>query len=260
MFTIPDPLRVAEGTYLVRPLIEQPPDVGGGPRSLHVNSLIIVGAEPVLVDTGAATVRDEWLEQTFALVDPCDVRWIFLSHADPDHVGNLPAALELCPSATVVTTWPSHHHVGAALGLPAERRRHLAHGEVLELADRRLVAVRPPVFDAPTTCGLYDASTGVYWSADAFGAAVPDLVDDVGDLQPDEWLQAADEYAVALSPWTAVADQSRYDGWVDGVASLSPSVIASAHGPLVLGTAVDVAIQQTRCLPRRGDSPLHPVG
>ena len=33
------------------------------------------------------------------------MRWIFLSHDDVDHVGNLAVLLELCPRATVLTSW-----------------------------------------------------------------------------------------------------------------------------------------------------------
>src|SRR5262249_56048758 len=34
-----------------------------------------------------------------------DVRWIFLSHDDRDHSGNLMQVLDRCPNATLVTTF-----------------------------------------------------------------------------------------------------------------------------------------------------------
>jgi flavorubredoxin len=180
MFTVPDPIRIAAGTYLVRPLVQLP----GTSFSLHVNSLVIQGAEPVIVDTGAAGFRDDWIEQVFGLVDPQDVRWIFLSNNDRDHTGNVSAAVETCPRATVVTSQLSGGRLGNQLGVPPDRRICIGDGETLDLADRRLVAVRPPTFACPTTRGLYDSATGVYWSSDAFGTPVPDAVDSVADLSP----------------------------------------------------------------------------
>ena len=41
-------------------------------------------------------------EQVFGLVDPEDVRWVFLSHDDGDHTGALHDVLDLCPNATLV--------------------------------------------------------------------------------------------------------------------------------------------------------------
>ena len=40
---------------------------------------------------GHAGEPKQWMEDAFALVEPTDVRWIFLSHDDVDHSGNLDA-------------------------------------------------------------------------------------------------------------------------------------------------------------------------
>jgi hypothetical protein len=104
-----DPYRIATDTWII------PQIVPAGPGVLaSVNSMVIAGAEPVLVDTGCAVNRDGWLDQAFSIVDPADVRWVFISHADRDHIGNLDAVLAACPQATVITTasalptcWPT---------------------------------------------------------------------------------------------------------------------------------------------------------
>src|SRR5690349_5837651 len=86
--------RIERDTYLV----QQVPATS----SLLVNSLVITGREPVIVDTGASGTGTQWLEELFAVVDPDDVRWIFVSHEDADHIGNLSALLTACPGAMVV--------------------------------------------------------------------------------------------------------------------------------------------------------------
>ena len=65
--------------------------------------------------------------------------------------------------------------------LPLERMRWVNPGESFDAGDRRLVAVRPPIFDAPTTRGLFDAKTGVYWAVDTFASLLPGHVTEVDD-------------------------------------------------------------------------------
>ena len=96
------------------------------------------------------------------------MKWIYLSHDDVDHTGNLTTVLEMCQNATLVTNWFSVERMAADTILPLDRMRWVNDGESFSVGDRTLTAVLPPVFDSPTTRGLYDAKTGVYWAADAF--------------------------------------------------------------------------------------------
>ena len=63
----------------------------GQPLFIYLNSMVILGKETMIVDTDTGTVanRDQWLKDVFSLVEPNDVRWIFLSHDDIDHSGKL---------------------------------------------------------------------------------------------------------------------------------------------------------------------------
>ena len=80
-------------------MIHQVQHALGEPLDIYINSMVILGAEPVIVDTGTPANRTQWLEDVFSLVEPEDVRWIFLSHDDVDHTGNLDEALAACPNA-----------------------------------------------------------------------------------------------------------------------------------------------------------------
>ncbi len=137
----------------------------GAPLSVYLNSMVIAGPEPAIVDTGSANNRDGWLEDVFTIVDPVDVRWILLSHDDSDHTGNLAAAMEACPNATLVCSWAIVERFSNAFGFPLERCRWLNDGEALDIGDRRIRAVRPPVYDSPATRGFLDERTGVYWAS-----------------------------------------------------------------------------------------------
>src|SRR5579871_2268940 len=171
-----DPYRVAAGTWVVPQLLETEPGMLAA-----VNSMVIAAAEPVIVDTGTAVNRDRWLEQVFAIVDPADVRWVFLSHADRDHIGNLGPVLEMCPHAVVVTTMWGVRHMLADGAPPLTRMRWVNDGERFPAGDRVLHAVRPPVWDNTNTRGLYDPVTEVFWAADCFASMLSAPVTDAAD-------------------------------------------------------------------------------
>lgn len=138
---------------------------------LACNAFVIHAREPVLVDTGVAAGRDSFLAALRQTLDPAELRWIWITHMDQDYIGNLADVLALAPRARVVTNFLGMAKMGL-LGLPAERAYLVNPGQALDAGDRRLLALRPPVFDAPETMALFDARTRVLYSADAFGAVL----------------------------------------------------------------------------------------
>lgn len=232
------PYRVAEGTYVVPQLMEAPP-VG----LFYLNSLVIQGREPVLVDTGTLINRERWLEQVFSIVEPADVRWVFLSHDDPDHTGNLLPVLEACPNAMLVTTWFGVGRMLDHYEIPMDRVRFVRDGDSFVAGDRALTALRPPLFDNPTTRGLFDATTGVYWASDAFAMSVPHPVEDLGALDPDYVEDALLLGARLISPWHAWLDAAKWNAHVQRVRTLPIETIASCHAPAIGGRDIERAFQ-----------------
>lgn len=84
---------------------------------LPVNAFLIHAAEPVLVDTGLAAQRESFLQALGGVIDPADLRWIWVTHMDADHIGNLQAVLDAAPEARLVTTYLGMGKAGL-LGLP----------------------------------------------------------------------------------------------------------------------------------------------
>lgn len=243
---------IAPDTHLVRQAFGE----GLLPQALQLNSLVVTGAEPVIVDTGVGLTLEPWSEAVFSLVDPADVRWVFVSHDDADHTGGLAMLLERCPQATIVTNAFMVERMGAELGLPLPRLRWANHGDTFDAGDRRFVAFLPPVFDSPTTRGLFDTATGVYWAADAFGAGLPTVVDDAGDLDRDLFRQAFRDFQRLVSPWHRWLDEARYHAHLDELAALGPTVVASCHGVALRGEVLTEAFALLRGLPTEETLPL----
>lgn len=248
------PVQVASETFV----IQQVQPALGQPLFVYINSMVIRGKEPVIVDTGTPANREQWLKDAFALVEPEDVRWIFLSHDDVDHTGNLEQVMEACPNATLVCNWAMIERHTNCFNFPIDRCRWVMHGESLDVGDRTLHAVRPPVFDSPTTRGLFDPTTGVYWAVDTFATPLPDPQLAIADLDPDFWNEGMWLFALgAVSPWLTLLDPEKYGHYVDQVQNLDIKTIAACHTPVIEGAYIEKAFARIRELPTI-DPPMLP--
>jgi flavorubredoxin len=241
------PLKVTEDTYLIRNMFGE----GTAPVAVYVNSLVILGREPVIVDTGTVNNRRQWLEDVFSLVDPKDVRWIYISHDDHDHVGNLGQVLEMCPNATLVSNWFQVERLAGDFSLPLNRMRWVDDGQAFDAGDRLLVAIRPPVFDSPTTRGLYDSKSRVYWASDSFAAPVLSAVENTAEIEHDFWAQGFTMFHSAISPWHTMLDAVKYNKHIDRVAELDLSAVVGAHAPITTGERIEEGFKLLRDLPNQ---------
>jgi flavorubredoxin len=235
---------------VIAPEIFLIPNLAPGPDGLYlpVNSMVIRGREPVIVDTGAPVHRALWLDKVFAVVEPQDVRWIFLSHDDGDHTGALFDVLERCPRATLVTNFFSVERLALEKpALPLARMRWIEPGGSFDAGDRVLKLFRPPVFDGPTSRGLFDPKSGAMWMVDSFPCFTPGSLD--ADEMPQDLLsQVMPALSSAISPWHAWLDSAAYLRHVDAVEALGARTVASAHGPVLRGERLDDAFDRLRAL------------
>jgi flavorubredoxin len=246
------PTEVAPGTYV----IHEVQHALGQPLSVYINSAVILAEQPVLVDTGSRRNQRNWLEDTFNLVDPQSVGWVFISHEDADHVGNLDEVMAACPNANLVCSWALTERHTNAFDFPLERCRWMDDGITFDVGDRQMVVLRPPLYDSPTTRGLLDTKTGVYWAADTFATPVPggegaeNLARDVAELDAEFWTHGMTMFAFnALAPWLRLVDQERFEAEVERFSHFEISTIISANSPTITGSKVAEALTTLRELP-----------
>ena len=129
-------MRIGPDTHLLREVGE----VQSAGLWACINSMVITGAEPVIVATGAD--RSERLEDVFGVVEPTDVRWVSLSLDDLDHAGALAEVMKACPHAVVVAGRAGLLRHADTSTLPLVRCRWVDDGESFEAGDRRLLSVQ----------------------------------------------------------------------------------------------------------------------
>ena len=181
---------------------------------LDVNSFVVQASEPVVIDTG-------------------------LGLPDRDHTGGIFTMLEAAPRARVVTTYLGVGIMSTERPLPLDRVYLLNPGQSLDVGDRTLTGFRPPLFDSPTTVGVYDDRSRICFSSDCFGAPMPtpELAgsSEIGDI-PKEVLHAGQlVWATVDSPWVHTVNESRWYETFQPLRSMDPYAILSTHLPPAIG-------------------------
>jgi flavorubredoxin len=208
--------------------------------NLPVNSYLIRGEEPALIDTGITPEVPEFDVALRDLIDPNDIRWIFVTHADRDHVGALARLLTEAPNATVVTNIGTFGIMSVGSEpIPPERAFLVRDGSTHDIGDRTLRAVRPPTFDSPATLAFFDPKQNILFSSDCFGApfTTPEaaLADDVATI-PEEDLESAQLLWGSLdSPWAHFVEEPRFADNLERFLQDRPDKVLSTHLPPIHG-------------------------
>jgi len=216
---------------------------------IPVNAFVLHAAEPVLVDTGPIVERDDFLAALRSVIDPSELRWIWLTHTDFDHIGALHALLEENPQLRVITTFVAVGIMSLIAPLPMDRIYLLNPGQTIDVGDRTLTAFKPPAFDNPVTTGFYDQQSGVLFSSDCFGAMLDAVPENAADLTDDELSRGQVFWATVDSPWLHKVDRAAQAKELDAIRALHPNMILSSHLPAAGGDMTERLLASLAAVP-----------
>jgi glyoxylase-like metal-dependent hydrolase (beta-lactamase superfamily II) len=223
-----------------------------GSGVIPMNAFVIDSAEPVLVDAGAGALGDQFMAALESVVRPGDLQWIWLTHEDRDHTGSLMRVLEVAPRARVLTTFMAVGRMLPEHPFPLDRLRLVNPGETVNVGDRNLRALRPPLFDSPATVGLLDDRTGALFSSDCFGAPLPTpelaTASRADEIPPDVLAPAQLAWASVDSSWVTMADPVVLGRAFDELRRLQPRTVLSSHLPPIQ-SCLDRAADTLRSAP-----------
>src|SRR5438067_1469416 len=100
-------------------LIEQHLPVDDSTRM--VNALVIQARRPVLIDTCYPVLGRDFVSDLSSILNPAEIAFVGITHADPDHTGALVALLALAPDAKVLTNEMGRAKLMGDFGLVQER-------------------------------------------------------------------------------------------------------------------------------------------
>lgn len=211
-------------------------DYEGEPIHSHMCSYLIVGSDrSLLVDTGhpahAAAVQDT-LES--ALGDrPLD--YVFPTHSEMPHAGNLPRWLAKYPGLRVVGDVRDYH-----LFYPEFEGRfdQYAIGDRIDLGDREFIFLEAIWRDLPSTLWGYDTSSESLFVADGFAYTHHHVSGQCAmtseERPPPDHRQTAFINERALF-WTRYVDVEESFGRIDAMFAKHPTrMVAPAHGGVIV--------------------------
>ena len=216
---------------------------------LPINAYLLMAEEPVLIDSGVAIDGDEFMDAVSSIIDLEQLRWVWLTHDDADHTGNIQRIMEAAPNAKLVT------HAFAALRMstwwpvPMERVHAIRAGDEIRLGDRTLTAIAPPLFDNPMSLGVLDRYSGALFTVDAFGALLPEPTRDASDVSPEALAGGMIGWATSDSPWAHITDEAEFGQVLDRVRQIQPRRIFSSHLPAASGTALEEFLRVLQQVP-----------
>lgn len=216
---------------------------------LPINAYVLLAQEPVLIDTGIGVDGDQFIDALSSIVDPAALRWVWLTHDDADHTGNIQRVFALAPQARLVTNAFNAMRMSTWWQVPLERVHAIRAGDRVAVGDRTLRAVAPPLFDNPLSTGFIDEATGALFSVDSFGAFLPEATEDAGQVPKDALSGGMQAWAKSDSPWAHLLDRQRFGQVLDGVRRLEPSTILSSHLPAASGTSLEHFLEVLQSVP-----------
>lgn len=220
------PYDVGDGITVIPTYLPVP-----GMGILPSHAFLLDGPEPMLVDAGPGGALDGFQAALAAVIDPAQLRWLWLTHTDPDHVGSLAWLLEVAPQLRVVTTFLAVGKLGLQMAVPMDRLLWLNPGEGAVLNGRRLEAVRPPSFDAPETVAFHDHTSSTFFAADSFGALLQRSALDASELDPAELAEQMVLWSTIDAPWVTHTDRAHLARALGEVQRRAPRRVLSSHLP-----------------------------
>ncbi len=198
---------------------------------LTINGFVLHAEQPVIIDCGTTTDAEAMVGAITAAVRKDSPSWLWITHTDADHTGSIKPLLAAFPHLTVITNYTGLVKMSTHAPIPPRRVRLLNPGQSLDLGDRQITAITPPLFDAPETTGFHDPVSGALFSSDCFGAILPDGARSLDELSEEGLLAAQTLWTAIDTPWVTKIDREMLAVELEEIRRLQPSMILSAHLP-----------------------------
>lgn len=196
------------------------------PLGTSYNAYLVRGEKAIaLIDTVNPGFESALLGKISQLVNPQEIDFIVMNHAEPDHAGAIPVLIEASPKAKVLMTKRGMELAQRLYHVPRDRIQIVNDTKELDLGGKTLRFLEVPFVHWPETMFTFLREERILFSCDFFGAHLaPGFY---ADQVPGIAEHAQRYFGEIMMPYRSAAKRA----W-ERARELSPSIIAPSHGPI----------------------------
>ncbi len=196
------------------------------PRGTSYNAYLIVGENSkALIDTVNPGFESQLEDKLRQIIDPADLDYVVMNHAEPDHAGAIPYMMRLSSKAKLVATKRGAELAKIYYGVSEDRLKVVSDGEVLSLGGKTLRFIEAPMLHWPETMFTYLVEDKILFPCDFFGSH---LSKETYDDEAEDLLVHAQRYfGEIMMPFRVMAKRA-----LDKIGNLEINLIAPSHGPI----------------------------
>jgi flavorubredoxin len=196
------------------------------PYGTTYNSYLVQGEEKsALVDTVNPGFEKELEAKIREVMDPSELDYVVMNHAEPDHAGSIPHVLSLSKKAELITSEKGAQMARIYYGTPSERIHVVKEGDTIELGGKSLEFVDAPFLHWPETIFTYLVEDKILFPCDFFGSHSAHGVydEDVADLS----VMSKRYFGEIMMPYKGMGKRA-----LDKIKEMEIEIIAPSHGPI----------------------------
>ncbi len=196
------------------------------PQGTTYNAYLVVGKDKkALIDTVNPGFERELEDKIRKVIDPADIDYVIMNHAEPDHAGSIPHVMAISTKAKLVTSAKGAKMARVFYKVPEERIITVHDQESIDLGGKTLQFIEAPMLHWPETMFTYLKENKTLFPCDFFGSHVArGLYDDeVEDLL----VYAQRYFGEIMMPFRPMAQKA-----MEKIRDLGIEMIAPSHGPV----------------------------
>jgi flavorubredoxin len=196
------------------------------PKGTTYNSYLVVGTnKKALIDTVNPGFENELDERIRKVVDPSDLDYVIMNHAEPDHAGSIPYMMSINSKAKLITSSKGAKMAQTFYKVPENRIKTVTDGETIDLGGKTLRFIEAPMLHWPETMFTYVPENKTLFPCDFFGLHVAEGLYD--DEVEDMILFAQRYFGEIMMPFRFNAQKA-----MEKIKDLKIDMIAPSHGPI----------------------------
>jgi flavorubredoxin len=196
------------------------------PKGTTYNAYLVIGSDKkALIDTVNPGFEKQLEEKISKVVNPSDIDYVIMNHAEPDHAGAIPYIMSINSKAKLITTSRGAKMAQTFYRVSEDRIKIVSDADSLDLGGKTLRFIEAPMLHWPETMFTYLPENKVLFPCDFFGSHIAQGLydDEVEDLI----VYAQRYFGEIMMPFRFNAQKG-----LEKIKGLEIEMIAPSHGPI----------------------------